>query len=153
MVQIGLVDGKYFEQLNVGDQFSSQITLTETHLVLGSALFGDFNPVHVNQVFIENTRFPKRIFPGPFTLGVMASSLGNYFSGSAVANTRISSKFTNPVYPGDTLLTTWTIQEKNFKEKLNAGFVDLIGQGTNQKGEIVAEASAQVLVNSSTQHN
>lgn len=79
MAIIGVVEGKYFDDLQVGDAFGSSVTLTETHLVLGSALFGDFNPVHVNETFVQKGPFQKRIFPGPFTLGVMASSLGNFF--------------------------------------------------------------------------
>ncbi|MEH7114994.1 MaoC family dehydratase [Neobacillus niacini] len=146
MVMVNVVKGKFFDDLNIGDEFTSTITLTETHLVLGSALLGDFNPVHVNQLFVDQTKFKQRIFPGPFTLGVMASALGNFFSGSAVANTDIQGKFTNPVYANDTIQTRWIIDNLTFKEKLQAGFVHLKGYCINQHEEKVVEASAVVLV-------
>ncbi|ALS25445.1 MaoC family dehydratase [Paenibacillus naphthalenovorans] len=145
---IGVVEGKYFDDLQVGDAFGSSVTLTETHLVLGSALFGDFNPVHVNETFVQKGPFQKRIFPGPFTLGVMASSLGNFFAGTAVANTNISGKFLKPVFANDTVTTRWTIEALTYKEKLKAGFVELAGRCVNQHGHEVVESRAVVLVHS-----
>ncbi|WP_099363554.1 MaoC family dehydratase [Fredinandcohnia onubensis] len=146
MITVNVAQGKFFDDLKIGDEFTSTITLTETHLVLGSALLGDFNPVHVNQLFVDQTKFKQRIFPGPFTLGVMASALGNYFSGTAVANTDIQGKFTSPVFANDTIQTRWVVENLTFKEKLQAGFVQLKGYCTNQHEEKVVEASAVVLV-------
>jgi 3-hydroxybutyryl-CoA dehydratase len=148
MATVGVSEGKFFDDLQIGDEFGSSITLTETHLVLGSALLGDFNPVHVNQTFVQKGPFKQRIFPGPFTLGVMASALGNFFSGTAVANTNINGKFLKPVFANDTVTTTWKIEKLTYKEKLNAGFVELAGRCVNQEGIEVVESSAVVLVNS-----
>ena len=36
--------GKWYDEVAVGDTFGTSITVTETHLVLGAGLFGDFNP-------------------------------------------------------------------------------------------------------------
>src|SRR5207244_13503763 len=40
--------GHGYDDVAIGDTFSRSITITDTHLVLGAGLIGDFNPHHVN---------------------------------------------------------------------------------------------------------
>ena len=40
--------GRWYDEVRVGDRFSRTVTITETHLVLGAGLIGDFNPHHVD---------------------------------------------------------------------------------------------------------
>ncbi|MBI4997456.1 MAG: hypothetical protein HZC22_11280 [Rhodocyclales bacterium] len=56
--------GRGYNELKVGEEFASTMTLTETHIVLGAGLFGDFNPLHVNESFGKGTRFGGRIAHG-----------------------------------------------------------------------------------------
>ncbi|NDP43302.1 MAG: hypothetical protein GZ089_11405 [Aromatoleum sp.] len=47
---LGLDDsGHWYDEVKVGDAFSRTLTVTDTHLVLGAGLIGDFNPHHVNE--------------------------------------------------------------------------------------------------------
>ena len=39
--------GAWFEDVRVGDRFDSAVTVTETHIVMGAGLIGDFNPHHM----------------------------------------------------------------------------------------------------------
>lgn len=150
---INLHWGAYFDQLQVNTQFQSTITMTETHIVLACGLFGDFNPVHMNAEYTRETRFGRPVAPGPLTMGMMGSALGNYFAGTAIANTGISATFKAPAQAGDTLTTTWTIQRLDDKPKLEGGIVFLSGQCINQTGKVVAEAEATVAVRSQTQES
>jgi acyl dehydratase len=43
--------GKWYDEVAVGDRFGASVTVTETHLVLAAGLFGDFNPLHVDEEF------------------------------------------------------------------------------------------------------
>jgi len=45
--------GKFFKKLNLEDEFSFEMTITETHLVLFTGLTGDFNPVHTNEEYCK----------------------------------------------------------------------------------------------------
>jgi acyl dehydratase len=45
-----LFPGKAYDEIKVGDSFGSAMTVTETHLVLAAGLFGDFNPLHTNEM-------------------------------------------------------------------------------------------------------
>ena len=59
--------GKAYDEIEIGEQFADALTVTETHLVMAAGMFGDFNPLHVNQQYSESTRFGGRILHGPFT--------------------------------------------------------------------------------------
>ena len=96
----------------VGERFGSRVTVTEAHLVLAAGMFGDFNPLHVDEEFAKESAFGTRILHGPFTSALISSPVGMYFSGSAIAYLEHACRFKAPVRPGDTLKTEWTRDRK-----------------------------------------
>ena len=141
--------GKAFDETRVGETFSTSLTVTETHLVLAAGLFGDFNPLHVDDAHAKQSRFGGRILHGPFTSALISAPAGVYFHGTAIAYLEHNCRFKAPVRPGDTLRTTWTITEKLEKPKHDGGIVVLRARCENQHGEVVAEADGKMLVASS----
>ena len=138
--------GRTYVEISVGDSFSDAMTVTETHLVLAAGMFGDFNPLHVNQQFAERTRFGARILHGPFTCALVAAPVGGYFAGTAVAFLEHACRFKAPVYAGDTVTTTWTIIEKIDKPRLDGGIAIMTAVCHNQDDALVAEADGKVLL-------
>ena len=114
--------------------------------MMASGLFGDFNPLHVNEEFCKGTRFEKIIMQGPMTGAFMSAPIGNFFAGTAIAYLEQSCSFKLPVYAGDTLLAKWRIANLIAKESIDGGVAELSGICTNSAGEIVAEAQGKVLV-------
>jgi acyl dehydratase len=138
--------GRGYNELKVGDSFTSSMTLTETHIVLGAGLFGDLNPLHVNESFGKTTRFGGRIGHGYLTSNVMAAQMGMILYGTAIAYVEHTIRFTAPVRAGDTLTSTWTVTAKDDKPKHGGGMVSFAGVCVNQEGTKVAEAEAKLLV-------
>ena len=138
--------GRGYNEVKVGDNFATTMTLTETHIVMGAGLFGDFNPLHVNQRFAEQSRYGTRIAHGYLTTSFMAAQLGMVFHGTAIAYLEHTSRFTAPVRAGDTLTITWTVSALGDKPKHQGGIVTLSGLCTNQEGEKVADAEAKMLI-------
>jgi len=138
--------GRSYNELQVGNAFESTMTLTETHIVLGAGLFGDFNPLHVNEKFGKDSRFGGRIAHGYLTSNVMAAEMGMITHGTAVAYLEHNIRFKEPVRAGDTLTTTWTVTARDDKPKHNGGIVSFSGICVNQDGTKVAEAEAKLLV-------
>ncbi len=138
--------GKWYDEVAIGDTFGSSLTVTETHLVLGAGMFGDFNPLHVDEEFARRSRFGGRILHGPFTSALVSASAGMYFAGTAIAYLEHACRFKAPVQAGDTLTTVWTITEKSDKPKHRGGIVALRGETKNQRAEIVVEADGKMLV-------
>jgi 3-hydroxybutyryl-CoA dehydratase len=141
-----LFEGKHYNQTAVGDGFSDTLRVTDTHILLGARLIGDYNPLHVNREFAEQSRFGARILHGVTTAAIAGAPVGNYFAGTAIAYLEQNNRFTAPVYAGDTLTTAWTITEKIDKPKANGGIVVLAGTCRNQNGVIVLEANGKMLV-------
>jgi 3-hydroxybutyryl-CoA dehydratase len=143
-----MFQGKWYDEVAVGERFGTSVTVTETHLVLGSGLFGDFNPLHVDEEFSKKSMFGTRILHGPFTSALVAAPVGMYFSHTALAYLEHHCRFKTPVRPGDTLTTEWTVTEKLDKPKHRGGICVLKGVARNQKGEVAVEAEGKILVGS-----
>ncbi len=138
--------GKWYDEVQVGDTFGSSITVTETHIVLGSGMFGDFNPLHVDEEFSKKSMFGGRILHGPFTSALVSAPVGNYFAGTAIAYLEHSCRFKAPVRAGDTVATRWTVTAKTDKPKHKGGIIEMKGQATNQRGEVAEECEGKILV-------
>ena len=138
--------GRWYNEVKIGDSFTRTITITETHLVLGAGLIGDFNPHHVNDEYAKGSRFGARILHGMMTSALMGAAVGMYFHGTAVAYLEHAARFKAPVRAGDTLATTWTITDRHDKPKHGGGVVVLQGVCRDQHGTVVAEADAKMLV-------
>ena len=139
-------NGKWYEEIRIGDAFGDSVTVTETHLVLAAGMFGDFNPLHVDESFAEKSRFGGRILHGPFTSALVSSPVGMYFAGTAIAYMEHACRFKAPVRPGDTLATRWIVVDKLDKPKHGGGIVVMKCEAKNQHGDVVVEADGKILV-------
>jgi acyl dehydratase len=137
--------GLRYHDAKVGDSFASTMTVTETHLVLGAGLFGDFNPHHVSETYARGQRYGGRILHGIVTSAIMGAPLGMIFHGTAIGFVEHHVRFLAPVRPGDTLTTTWTIVDKHDKPRHAGGIVALHGEARNQEGVVVATADSKML--------
>ncbi len=138
--------GKWYDEVAVGQEFGTALTVTETHIVLGSGLFGDFNPLHVNEEFSKKSAFGGRVLHGPFASALVAAPVGNYFAGTAIAYLEHTCRFKTPVRAGDTLTTRWTVTGKIDKPKHKGGIVEMRCKCTNQRGELAVEGEGKILV-------
>ena len=141
-----MFQGKWYDEVGVGERFGTRVTVTETHLVLAAGMFGDFNPLHVDEQFAAKSIFGTRILHGPFTSALVSAPVGMYFSGTAIAYLEHACRFKAPVRPGDTLSSEWTVTEKLDKPKHKGGICVLRGLCRNQQGETVLEADGKILV-------
>jgi acyl dehydratase len=138
--------GKWFDETSVGEEFHTSLTVTEAHLVLAAGLFGDFNPLHVDDSHAVKSRLGGRVLHGPFTSALISAPAGMYFHGTAIAYLEHNCRFKAPVRPGDTLKTTWRILERIAKPKHEGGMIVMQARCENQHGDLVAEADGKMLV-------
>ena len=140
------VQGRWFDDLAVGDAFTSAVTVTETHLIVGAGLIGDFNPLHVDETFARASRYGSRILHGVLTGALMGGPIGMIFHGTAIAYLEHATRFVAPVRVGDTLVTTWRVTELLAKPRHQAGIVAMAADARNQDGLVVAEGNGKVMV-------
>ena len=137
--------GVRYDDAAIGDAIETSLTVTETHLVLGAGLIGDFNPHHVDEGDARASRYGGRILHGMLTSAIMGAPLGMWFHGTAIGYLEHHVRFLAPVYPGDTLTTRWRIVGKIDKPKHAGGIVVVHGECRNQDGIVVASAEAKML--------
>jgi len=138
--------GAWFDEVRAGEVFASSLTVTETHLVLGAGLIGDFNPHHTDEEYARRGGFGTRVLHGMMTSAIMGAAVGMYFHGTAIAYLEHNARFEAPVKPGDTITSTWTVVEVVPKPARNGGIVVLEAVARNQDGVVVARGSGKILV-------
>jgi 3-hydroxybutyryl-CoA dehydratase len=141
-----MFQGKWYDEVAVGEKFGTRLTVTEAHLVTAAGLFGDFNPLHVDEEFAKKSRFGGRILHGPFTSALVSAPVGMFFSGTAIAYLEHACRFLAPVKPGDTVATQWTVTAKLDKPKHRGGICVMACGARNQQGVVVLEADGKILV-------
>lgn len=138
--------GKHYDETKVGETFSSSLTVTETHLVMASGLFGDFNPLHVDEAFAARSRYGGRILHGVITSALVGAEFGMVYAGTAIGYLEHAARFLAPVKIGDELTITWTVTALDPKPKHGGGIVTAEAMAVNQDGVTVCTARGRMLV-------
>lgn len=126
--------------LNSVESFTK--TISETDVYLFAGITGDFNPVHINEPYANETKFKKRVVHGMLTASFISTILGNKLPGTGTILLEQNCKFIKPVYIGDTI--TAGIEVKNIiKDKRIIQFYTFC---KNQNNEIVLRGEVKVLV-------
>jgi 3-hydroxybutyryl-CoA dehydratase len=109
--------GYCIEDLAPGMSASFAKTITETDIVLFSAVSADINPVHLDETFAAGTVFKGRIAHGMLSASLISGVLANRLPGPGTIYLGQNLKFKAPVRPGDTVTATVTIKEVNIDKK------------------------------------
>ncbi len=127
--------------LKVGDNHTERLVedLKRTQIVQYAGASGDYNPVHTDELFTrEVAKYPTVFAHGMLTMGMTGRMVTNYVGDGRL--TEYGVRFTNQVWPGDTLDATATVKA------VHDGLVDLDIATVNQDGAVVLTGSAQARV-------
>ncbi len=128
-------------ELKVGDTYTERLVedLKRTQVVMYAGASGDYNPVHTDELFTTKVAgYPGVFAHGMLTMGMTGVMLTNYVGDGRL--TEFGVRFTNQVFPGDTLDSTATVTA------INEGLVDIEVSTINQEGVEVAKGSAQARI-------
>jgi 3-hydroxybutyryl-CoA dehydratase len=103
---------------------------------------GDYNPIHLDEEFAKTTRFGRRIAHGMLSGAFISAVLGYELRERKIVYLSQSLKFTAPVYIGDTVTTTATVE--TIRE--DKGIVTLKTTCINQNGESLVRGEAVIMV-------
>ena len=132
-------------KISVGDEFSEEVVrdLTRTQIVQYAGASGDYNPIHTDEVFAkEVVGYPSVFAHGMLTMGLTGKMLTNLVGDGNLKNFGV--RFTNQVWPGDTLITKAVIS--NIKIESNKALVtlDVTTENQNKISVITGRASALI---------
>ena len=129
--------GLRFDEFEVGKTYlSARRTIRESDIEQFAALSGDYNPLHVDELYIkENTNYRQCIAHGALTFAI---STGFSFQDGLVAGTTLAFlgvdelRWKHVIYPGDTIRMQTTVLEKKESKDPSRGIVtfqrDIINQ-------------------------
>ena len=145
------MQGLYLEEFEVGRKFEHALrrTVTEMDNTLFSCLTHNPQPLHVDHEFAAKSEWGKPLVNSIFTLGLMIGvSVNDTTMGTTIANLGMTDvRFPAPVFHGDTLnFTTEVLSKRESRSRPDAGIVELLHKGYNQKGELVAECRRQAMM-------
>lgn len=129
------------QNLKVGDTYEEVVIddLTRTQLVMYAGTSGDYNPLHSDDVYTrEVAGYPGVFAHGMLSMGLTGKMLTNYVGDGRL--TKYGVRFTNQVWPGDTLTATATVAE--IRSEGSDQVVDLTLETKNQDGKTVITGSA-----------
>jgi acyl dehydratase len=131
--------------LNIGDTYKERVVenLSRTQIVMYAGVSGDYNPLHTDEVYTTQVAgYPSVFAHGMLTMGLTGKAVTNYVGDGTL--TKFGVRFTNQVWPGDTLDTTATVAA--LRESGGQHFVDLTLSTVNQDGKEVVSGSATARV-------
>tara|TARA_Y100001968_G_scaffold317228_1_gene345990 strand:- start:588 stop:1010 length:423 start_codon:yes stop_codon:yes gene_type:complete len=133
--------------LKPGDEHSEVVidNLSRTQLVMYSGASGDYNPLHTDDVYTKEVAgYPGVFAHGMLTMGLTGKMLTNYVGDGRL--TKFGVRFTNQVWPGDTLTSTATVTDLRVED--GQALVDLEVKTTNQDGSTVVSGYATAKIDS-----
>ncbi len=129
-----------FSDLTIGLSNSFTVNITEEMMDKFADITGDISPIHMNKEYAISKGFPSRVCHGMLFGSMFSTLCGVYLPGENCLLHSVSTKFSLPVFPGDTLEVSGEIKELNetFKTAVVKGFIK------NQNGKKVCKAEIQL---------
>ena len=130
--------------VKVGDSVTFAKTVGESDIYLFAGITGDFSVNHVNEQYMAQTKYGRRIAHGALIIGYMSTCSTMMIEkcrGATAAVTPVSLgydrvRFIAPVFIGDTVTLTYTIAEIDAQKQRSMADINVI----NQNGAQVAVA-------------
>jgi 3-hydroxybutyryl-CoA dehydratase len=133
---------KFF--VSIGDSVTFAKTVGETDIYMFAGITGDFSVNHVNEQYMSQSKFGRRIAHGALLVGYMSTCstmMIEQCRGATRATTPVSLgydrvRFLAPVFIGDTVTLTYTIAEIDAPKRRSLADINAV----KQDGTLVAVA-------------
>ena len=126
------------------EQASMKKVITAQDIIDFAKTTLDYNKMHTDPVFCEDTKFKRPIANGMLSLSLLSSVMGMKLPGNGTVLMGCSSKFVNPVFIGDELTATVILTKcRDFGEYYIA---ELEGTVINQNNEVVTTMTANQMM-------
>ncbi|MCE9672755.1 MaoC family dehydratase [Myxococcus stipitatus] len=132
----------YFEAIRVGDELPAlaKAPVDRVQLSRYAGASGDFNPVHVDEIYAKSVGMPSVYAPGMLVMGMLGQLISDWARGGQMR--RYNVRFIKMVWPGDTVVCKGRVSNRHGTG--GRYFVDIDLWAENQRGELVMKGSAQI---------
>lgn len=129
------------DEIEVGMSASYSQTITDTDVKSFAGISGDHNPVHLDEVYAENSRYKKRIAHGLIGASFFSAIFGTKLPGKGCVYVGQNLSFKRPVYLGDTVTAVVTVTSVD--DKKNRVFFET---KCFVKNKIVIDGTAEIFI-------
>lgn len=132
----------YFEAIRVGDELPAlaKTPVDRVQLARYAGASGDYNPVHVDEVYAKSVGMPSVYAPGMLIMGSLGQLISDWARGGQLR--KYSVRFIKIVWPGDTVVCKGRVTDRYGEG--GRYFVEIDLWAENQKGELLMKGQSQV---------
>lgn len=132
------------EDIEIGMTRHLQKQVTDTDIRMFAAVSTDYNPVHMDDAYAQDTIFEGRIAHGMLTAGLISAVIGEQLPGHGTVYLGQTLKFMAPVRPGDVVRAEVTVETIDHgKRRVTLATRCLVGDTVVLKGEAVVLAPSR----------
>ena len=129
------------DEIVIGMSASYSQTITDYDIKAFAGLSGDHNPVHIDEIYAENSRYKKRIAHGLLSAGFFSALFGTKLPGKGCVYVGQNLNFKRPVYLGDTVTATVIVSNIDVSKK--RVFFDT---KCTVKNKVVIDGTAEIFI-------
>ena len=127
--------------VSLGEQVKFSKTVSESDVYLFAGITGDFSVNHVNEEYMKGTIYGRRIVHGALLIGFASTTSTMLIERSVARGTDETAvslgydkiRFLKPVFLGDTITVTYTVEKIDAAARRSWAKVEI----ANQHGELV----------------
>lgn len=132
----------YFESIRVGEELPAlaKAPIDRVQLSRYAGASGDYNPVHVDEIYAKSVGMPSVYAPGMLVMGMLGQLISDWARGGQLR--RYNVRFIKMVWPGDTIVCKGRVSDRWGSGGRYFAEIDLWAE--NQRGELVMKGSSQI---------
>ena len=132
----------YFEGLRVGDELPAlaKAPIDRVQLSRYAGASGDFNPVHVDELYAKSVGMPSVYAPGMLVMGMLGQLISDWARGGQLRRYHV--RFIKMVWPGDTVVCKGRVSDRHGEG--GRYFVEVELWAENQRGELVMKGHSSI---------
>ncbi|HSP78940.1 MAG TPA: MaoC/PaaZ C-terminal domain-containing protein, partial [Myxococcaceae bacterium] len=103
----------YFESIRVGDELPAlaKAPIDRVQLARYAGASGDFNPIHVDEVYAKSVGMPSVYAPGMLVMGMLGQLISDWARGGQLRRYHV--RFIKMVWPGDTIVCKGRVSDRH----------------------------------------
>jgi len=132
----------YFESVRVGDELPAlaKSPIDRVQLSRYAGASGDYDPVHVDEIYAKSVGMPSVYAPGMLVMGMLGQLVSDWGRGGQLR--RYNVRFIKMVWPADTVVCKGRVTDRHGSGGRYFAEIDLWAE--NQRGELVMKGAAQL---------
>lgn len=131
-----------FDEIHIDQKASFQVQITDELITKFAEISGDYNPLHMDEIYAQHSKFHKKICHGMLLGSFISQLVGMHIPGKKCLYLSQNLNFQNPCYISDTILVEGIVKGKSDVTKI----LEIETTIHNQKNILLVNGIARVIV-------